>query len=160
MLVPEMVLVLPLLVCQAEVMLLPGAKISTQLPQLEKDDRASLLVVDPTVMASEAEAGDRVQASVFSLPAATTNGMSDATAVLTAVLTRSYLPPPRDMLATHLLVSPEAILAPQSVTTHSIPSMTPENVPEPLQPRTFTATRLAFLATPYVVPPTVPATGM
>ena len=66
MLVPEMVTELASLPIQAEVMLLPGAKISTQVPQLEKDDRASLLVVDPTVMAAEAEAGEAPHASAFS----------------------------------------------------------------------------------------------
>lgn len=109
MLVPEMVLVASAPSIQAEVMPLPGAKISTQIPQLENDDRSSMLVVDPTVMASEAEAGDVVQASAFSLPAATANGMPDATAELTASLRAVLTPPPRDMLATHLLVSPSAI---------------------------------------------------
>src|SRR5690606_14657370 len=56
--VPEIVLVALSEVYQAEVMLLPGAKRSRQLPQLEKLDRASLLVVEPTVMAAAARAGE------------------------------------------------------------------------------------------------------
>jgi hypothetical protein len=39
-----------------------------------------------------------------------------------------------------------------------MPEMTPESEPEPSQPRTRTATRLTFLATPQVALPTVPAT--
>ena len=112
-------------------------------------------------MAAEAEAGEAPHASALELPAATTNGMPDAsTAEFTASLSAVLKPPPRDMLATHLLVFPEAILSAQSTFTRSTPAMTPEYEPDPLQLRTFTATRLTFLATPYVVPPTVPATEM
>ena len=50
----------------------PGAKISTQLPKLENDARASRIVVAPTVIADGALAGDRVHASVDSFPAAAT----------------------------------------------------------------------------------------
>lgn len=57
---------------QAEIMLLPGAKMSRQLPQLENEERASVEVVEPTVIAFGAEAGEDWQASAFSLPAATT----------------------------------------------------------------------------------------
>ena len=42
--------------------------------------------------------------------------------------------------------------------TQSTPAITPVVVPEPLQPRTRTAWIVASLATPYVVPPIVPAT--
>ena len=45
-----------------------------------------------------------------------------------------------------------------SAVTQSTPAITPLMVPEPLQSRTRTATRSTFLATPYVVPPTIPAT--
>src|SRR5690606_23389338 len=47
----------------ADVMFEPGAKMSRQLPTLEKSDRASVLVVDPTVMASGVRAGDVPHAS-------------------------------------------------------------------------------------------------
>ena len=68
--VPEIVLVAVSLVFHDEVMLEPGAKISTQVPKFEKDERASVLVVEPTVMALATRAGDEVQASVLLLPAA------------------------------------------------------------------------------------------
>ncbi len=54
------------------------------------------------------------------------------------------------MLATE---GPLALLA-----TQSMPAMTPELEPDPLQPSTRTGIRVTALATPYVVPPTVPAT--
>jgi hypothetical protein len=56
--VPEMVLVAVFDVIQAEVIEEPGAKRSRQDPKFEKDDRASLLVVDPTVMAAATRAGE------------------------------------------------------------------------------------------------------
>ena len=58
---------------QAEVMLEPGAKMSTHGPKLENDDLASADVVAPTVTASGSPAGDVKQALEFELPAATTN---------------------------------------------------------------------------------------
>ena len=60
--VPEMVLVAVSLVRQAEVMLLPGAKMSTQVPKFENDERASVVVVEPTVIALAVRAGDTLQA--------------------------------------------------------------------------------------------------
>ena len=50
-----MVLVAVLLVYHAEVIDEPGAKMSRQVPMLEKDDRASVLVVEPTVMAVKSD---------------------------------------------------------------------------------------------------------
>ena len=41
----------------------PGALISTQAPELENPDLASLIIVDPTVIALGALAGDLVHAS-------------------------------------------------------------------------------------------------
>ncbi len=49
--VPLIVLVAVSLVFQAEVMFEPGAKMSRQVPKLENDARASVLVVAPTVIA-------------------------------------------------------------------------------------------------------------
>ena len=49
--VPDMVSVAELLVIPAERMLEPGAKMSTQVPLLLNEERASVLVVEPTVMA-------------------------------------------------------------------------------------------------------------
>ena len=60
--VPEIVLVAVSLVRHAEVMPLPGAKISTQVPKFENDERVSVVVVEPTVIAAGARAGETLQA--------------------------------------------------------------------------------------------------
>ena len=60
--VPEIVLVAVSLVLHVEVMLLPGAKMSTHVPKFENDDRASVVVVEPTVIAAGARAGDTLHA--------------------------------------------------------------------------------------------------
>jgi hypothetical protein len=60
--VPEIVLVAVSLVLHADVMLLPGAKRSRQVPKLENEERASLVVVDPTVIAFATRAGDTLHA--------------------------------------------------------------------------------------------------
>jgi len=60
--VPEIVLVAVSLVLQADVMLLPGAKMSTQVPKFENDERASVVVVEPTVIAAAARAGETLHA--------------------------------------------------------------------------------------------------
>ena len=49
--VPLIVFVAVLDVYHADVMLEPGAKMSTQVPKFENDERASVLVVEPTVIA-------------------------------------------------------------------------------------------------------------
>src|SRR4030095_3009972 len=61
--VPEIVLFAVSLVFHDEVMLLPGAKRSRQVPKFENDERASVVVVDPTVIALATRAGDVLQAS-------------------------------------------------------------------------------------------------
>ncbi len=63
-----MVLVAVLLVCQADVIDEPGAKMSRQVPKLENDDRASAVVVEPTVIASATLAGDWCRRSCWSCP--------------------------------------------------------------------------------------------
>ena len=60
--VPLSVAVAVSLVSQADRMLEPGAKISTTLPKLENDDRASVIVVAPTVIASATRAGEEFAA--------------------------------------------------------------------------------------------------
>jgi len=50
----------------------PGAKMLLHRPKLLKPDRAFLLVDDATVIAVGTKAGEKLQASAFSLPAATT----------------------------------------------------------------------------------------
>src|SRR4026208_2645929 len=67
--VPEMVLVAVSLVFHDDVMLLPGAKMSTQVPTFENDERASLVVVEPTVIAFGKRAGETRQGSRFSFTA-------------------------------------------------------------------------------------------
>jgi Asp/Glu/hydantoin racemase len=84
--VPEIVAVDVVELLQAEVIALPGAKMSTQLPQLEKEERASLEVVEPTVSAFGVEAGEELQALAFSFPAATAKVMPSAIAFCVAVL--------------------------------------------------------------------------
>ena len=49
----------------------PGAKMSTHVPKLENDERASVLVVEPVVMALAARDGEELQAFALLLPAAT-----------------------------------------------------------------------------------------
>ena len=73
-----------------------------QEPQLLKLDLTSSIVVDPTVMAEVADAGEYEHASWLSFPAATTMTTPALTALATAaliVLTTALLP--RLMLATH-----------------------------------------------------------
>ena len=65
-----MVFVAVSLVFQAEVMLEPGAKMSRHVPKLENEERASLLVVEPTVFAVATRAGEKLHAFAFELPAA------------------------------------------------------------------------------------------
>ena len=67
---PLIVFVAVLDVYQAEVMLEPGAKRSTQVPKFENEERASLLVVEPTVFAAATRAGEPLQALALALPAA------------------------------------------------------------------------------------------
>ena len=139
---------------QAERIVDPGAWISTQGPKLENEDFASALVVAPTVIAEGARAGDLVHASLLSFPAATTTVIPLFVNLVTAASIVDDAPPPRDMFTTACVLgfgfSGESI--------HSIPAITCEYVPEPVQPRTLTGTIVAFLAIPYWVPAIVPAT--
>ena len=68
--VPLIVFVAVSLVIHAEVMLEPGAKMSRHVPKFENDERASVLVVEPTVFAAATRAGDELHALAFELPAA------------------------------------------------------------------------------------------
>src|SRR6266545_1688978 len=127
--VPLMVLVAVSLVIQDEVMLTPGAKMSTQVPKLENEARLSLMSVAPTVIAAGTRAGLKLQALALLLPAA-----------------MAYVTPELIELATALS------------NVVSMPAATCAVVPLPLQFRTRTATSCTPLATPYCDPPTVPAT--
>ena len=55
---PLIVFVAVELVYQDDRMLEPGPKMSTQVPKFEKLERASVFVVEPTVMAEAARAGE------------------------------------------------------------------------------------------------------
>ena len=79
---------------------LPGAKISRQVPKFENDDRASVVVVEPTVIAFAARAGDELHALVLLLPAATAIATPAFDRLLTAVSSAEEMPPPRLIFAT------------------------------------------------------------
>src|SRR6476620_547317 len=96
--VPEIVLVAVSLVFQDEVMLLPGAKMSRHVPKLEKEARASVFVVAPTVFAVATRAGDELHA--FGFPAAIAYDTPALIELLTAVSSAELTPPPRLMFAT------------------------------------------------------------
>jgi hypothetical protein len=132
---------------------LTGARTSTREPKLEKSARASSMSVAPTVQADASEAGEKPLASAPSLPAATARNLPALTMEAAAELMAFEAPPPRDMLTTEPLGQSSAALL-----TNSMPATTPELVPLPSSPRTLTAKRVVFLATPKVAPPTVPAT--
>src|SRR5687768_5555973 len=128
----------------------PGAKISRHVPKFEKDERASLVVVEPTVMALAARAGDELHALALLLPAATAIVTFALCRLFTAVSRALEAPPPRLMFAT--------AGAMWFRRTQSTPAITPELEPEPEQLSTRTPRGSELLATPNVEPPTVPAT--
>ena len=84
----------------AERIPLPGAKMSRHVPKFENDDLASVVVVEPTVIAFAARAGDELQALALLLPAATAIVTPAFDRLLTAVSSAEEIPPPRLMLAT------------------------------------------------------------
>lgn len=69
--VPEMSLVATVLPIHELIISEPGAKMSTQEPKLDHDDRESRIVVAPTVTAEGERPGDFPHASFPSFPAAT-----------------------------------------------------------------------------------------
>ncbi|CAB5239657.1 unannotated protein [freshwater metagenome] len=118
-----------------------------------------MLLVAPTVIALSSLDGEELHAScglpaASPLPAATPKTTPAATAAATALFTDVLLPPPRLMLATIGMVG----LLIFCWATQLIPEMTPAHEPDPAQSSTRTGIRVTFLATPYVVPPIVPAT--
>src|SRR5436190_10635994 len=143
--VPLMVLVAVVEENHDEVMLTPGAKMSTQVPVLAHTGLWSVESVALTVMAAGARAGEVVQASTAlplasPLPAATHMTTPALTAPVIESSTACDAPPPRDMLATAGLMA--------LVATQFTPAMTPEFVHEPLQSSTRTASSETPLATP------------
>jgi len=120
---------------------------------LLKPDLASVLVVEPTVMASGTNAGLKLHAFALLLPAATTTITPPSVAFWIALAIACDVPePPR--LADHR-TGFELVLC--LVSTKLSESIIYWNDPLPESLRTFTACRVAFLATPYFFPPTVPA---
>ena len=104
------------------------------------------------MIASRVEAGDLVQASVRSLPAATTVVIPLSTNLVMAALNPALLEPPRLKLAT------AGVPAGWFAIVQLIALITPVVLPLPVQLRTRSGTIDAFFATPYWVPATVPAT--
>lgn len=98
--VPLKVAVAVFEVHQAESIPLPGAKRSRQVPKFENEDLASLEVVEPTVIALAARAGDELHALALLLPAATAIATPAFDRLLTAVSSADEAPPPRLMFAT------------------------------------------------------------
>ena len=98
--VPEMVRVAVDPEIHAEVMLLPGAYMSTQRPKLEYEACASLFSVAPIVKAEGARAGEKLHASAPEFPAAATTTRPAAVAFATASSRAEFAPPPRLRLIT------------------------------------------------------------
>ena len=98
--VPEIVLVAVSLVLHDDVMLLPGAKMSRQVPKFENEERASVIVVEPTVIALATRAGDELHALVLSFPAAIAYVTPSLMEFVTAVSSADEMPPPKLMFAT------------------------------------------------------------
>lgn len=138
--VPLKVAVAVLEVNHAERMPEPGAKRSRQVPKFENDDRASVVVVEPTVIAFAARAGDELQALALLFPAATAIGTPEFARLLTAVSSADEIPPPKLMLATAGLI--------RFTRTQSTPAITPEFEPDPEQFSTRTPLSRAAFATP------------
>ena len=82
----------------------PGANRSRHVPKFENDERASVVVVEPTVMAFAARDGDELHALAFEFPAATAIGTPELERLLTAVSNADDAPPPRLMFATAGLI--------------------------------------------------------
>ena len=130
---------------QADLIIDPGAMMSTHEPRFENAENESPLAEAATVIAAGSRAGEDEHASEASFPAATATGMPASVARRTASSTAADVPPPRLMLIT-------AGVVPWSVIAQSIPAITPDTEPIPEQSRTRTGTTVAFFATPYTVP--------
>src|SRR5207253_7042864 len=99
--VPLIVLVAVSLSIQADVMPTPGAKMSVQVPKLEKEARASLRSEAFTVIASVTRAGVKLHASALELPEAIEYTTPSAMELRTAFSVVVSVPwAPRLMLAT------------------------------------------------------------
>ncbi len=110
----------------------------------------SVASVAATVSAPATRAGLCPHASAVAFPAAVTNVTPAAMARRTASSSDRLAAPPRLRFATAGLLA--------LAVTHSTPAMTPDVVPAPRQSSTRTGTSRTALATPWVAPPSVPAT--
>ena len=138
--VPLSVAVAVFEVNQAERIPEPGANKSRHVPKFENEDLASVDVVEPTVIAFAALAGDELHALALLFPAATAITTPAFERLLTAVSSALEAPPPRLMLAT--------AGAMKFWRTQSTPAITPEVEPDPLQLSTRTPRGIELLATP------------
>lgn len=120
----------------------PGADRSRQLPKLEQDERASVDVVEPSVMAFATRAGERLQAFWLSLPVATTTVTPALMRLLAAVLIADGAGPRRLMFTT------VTVGLTWLVRSHSIPEVIVELAAPPVQPNTRTDTNVTDLAMP------------
>src|SRR5262245_32505029 len=141
---------------------------STQNPKLESPALVSALSTDPTLMVPPAAPTGLAHASMFWLPAAVTMGMPAAIARFSMLTIPCAVPGgqgtgwggicpsvhsgPRLMLITAGFVA--------FLMTQSMPLMMYVSDALPLQSNTRTATMLTFLATPYALPPSTPATAV
>ena len=139
-------------VYQSETMSTPGAKRSTHDPRLENDARRSSRSLAATVSAAGSRAGEESQASSSSLPAATATVTPSSIKPRIAASTFSPAGPLRLRFAT------AGVPLRWSRAAQSMPAITPEVSPPPSQSRVRTATSETAGATPYSVPPIVPAT--
>jgi hypothetical protein len=105
-------------------------------------------------MALAAEAGDTPQASTFAFPAATTTWTPAATAFSTASLIGLET---RDVPRLMVMTAPFGRFW---LTTQSIASIIPRPDPDPFLSKHLTEIKLAFLAIPYFLAPTVPKIEM
>ena len=118
----------------------PGAKISRHVPKFENEERASVEVVEPVVIAFAARAGEELHAFALLLPAATAIVTPALLRLLTAVSSALETPPPKLMFAT--------AGAMWFCLTQSTPAITPEVGPDPPQSNTRTPRSKALFATP------------
>ena len=135
----------------ADTMFTPGANTSTHGPKLENEATWSAVVEAPTVRASGADAGERVHASVPSLPAATVTTMPRACNAATIRFVSSCRPDVSESDTT--LGRPAASCS----ATHSSAASVADVKPAPLQSSVRSGWIVASGAMPNVAPQHEPA---
>ena len=114
-----------------------------------KLDLALALVVDPTVIAFSAKAGEKLQASAFELPEATTTVIPASVAAPMARVYDGSAPLPPKLMEIIDGFTP-------FVVTQSIAAICQDRDPDPWSDRVFTERTVASDATPKVVPAAEP----